>query len=78
MERRSHPSVWFVLWLAYFLLVAAPSAHAYIDPGVGSFVFQALIGGLLAVGLAFRSSWRRVWTRLRRRSQDEQAPDQAD
>lgn len=71
MEKRGRRSVWLALWLAYFLLVTVPNAHAYIDPGFGSFVFQVLVGGFLAVGLAFRSSWRRVWSFLFRRGPRE-------
>jgi hypothetical protein len=64
--------------LAYFLLVTAPSAHAYIDPGTGSFVFQVLVGGLLAAGVAFRSYLRRLWSFLFRRGSRDQTPDRAD
>lgn len=77
MEKRRHRPVWIAVWLAYFLLVTAPSAQAYVDPGFGSFVFQALMGGLLVVGMVFRSSWRRVWSFLLRRSKDP-APDRTD
>jgi hypothetical protein len=33
---------------------------AYIDPGSGSYVFQVLIGFLLAAAVAMRAYWRRV------------------
>ena len=37
------------------LLVLLPrDAHAYIDPGVGSMVFQAVISGVLAAGYTLR------------------------
>lgn len=47
------------------LVVAAsflflPTANAYVDPGSGSFVFQALIAGLLAAGMAVKVFWRRI------------------
>lgn len=32
----------------------------YIDPGSGSIIFQAIVGGLMAAGLFFRTGWRRV------------------
>jgi hypothetical protein len=37
-----------------------PPANAYLDPGTGSFIFQALIGALLAVALAVKVMWRRL------------------
>ena len=40
---------------AFTLLVSLPTeAHAYIDPGVGSLVFQAVISGVLAIGYTLR------------------------
>jgi quinol-cytochrome oxidoreductase complex cytochrome b subunit len=66
-------TVWFVLFFTYFLVIAVPSAHAYIDPGTGSFVFQVIVGGLLAAGVVFRSFWRRVWSFLSRRNSGNKA-----
>jgi hypothetical protein len=43
--------------LAPLWLVAA---LAYIDPGSGSFIFQAFIGGVLAVLVILRTSWSRI------------------
>ena len=59
--------VWFTLFLLYFGVVAVPNAHAYIDPGSGSFIFQVLIGGLLAGGVAVKAFWRRISTFFTRR-----------
>ncbi len=33
---------------------------AYIDPGSGSIIFQAVAAGVMAVGLTFKVYWRRV------------------
>ncbi len=44
--------------IASFLYL--PAANAYVDPGSGSFVFQALIAGLLAAGMALKVFWRRI------------------
>lgn len=41
-----------VLWL--------PAANAYVDPGSGSFLFQAAIGALLAAGVAVKVFWGRI------------------
>jgi hypothetical protein len=45
----------FILWS-----FAIPPAFAYVDPGTGSFVFQLIIGGALAVGLSVKLFWRRI------------------
>jgi hypothetical protein len=50
-----------------FCLVKLPVANAYVDPGTGSFVFQAVIGGILAVGLAIKVFWRRIVAFVTRR-----------
>jgi hypothetical protein len=52
--------------LAPLLLLVPSLAHAYLDPGTGSYVLQLLIGtvlgGLFAIGLF----WRRVGATVRR------------
>jgi hypothetical protein len=35
-------------------------AQAYVDPGTGSFIFQAVIGGALAAGVALKVFWKRI------------------
>ena len=50
-----------VLLLLTLLLLAVPSiAHAYLDPGTGSYVVQLLIGSLLGGLFALGVFWRRV------------------
>jgi hypothetical protein len=66
-ETRSR-KVWFVLVFGYVSLITIPGAHAYIDPGSGSFIFQVLVGGLLAAGVVFRSFWKRLWSFFSRRN----------
>ena len=41
-------------------LLWIPVANAYIDPGTGSFIFQAAIGALLAAGVAIKLFWKRI------------------
>jgi hypothetical protein len=50
-----------------FLFLFLPSASAYLDPGTGSFLFQALVGAILATGLVVKVSWRRIVAFLTRR-----------
>jgi hypothetical protein len=70
--------VWFALFLIYFGVVTVPAAHAYIDPGSGSFIFQVLIGGLLAAGVALKTFWGRIASLFSRRGSRERAPDNVD
>lgn len=49
-------------------------AHAYLDPGSGSFVFQILISALLGAAVVLKTSWRRIrdfFTRKGRRDGDD-------
>jgi hypothetical protein len=35
-------------------------AHAYIDPGTGSFVIQGIIAAVVGAGVAVRMFWGRI------------------
>jgi hypothetical protein len=49
------------LCLALLLvLVTAVRAHAYVDPGTGSYLLQILIAGLLGAAFALKLYWTRV------------------
>lgn len=41
----------------------------YIDPGSGSIIFQALVGGIMAAGLVMRTYGRRFRSFFRRRAE---------
>jgi hypothetical protein len=67
MKRR----VWIVsVAVIAFTGVSLPVANAYVDPGTGSFVFQAVIGGLLAVGVGIKVFWKRLTGMVSRRDRD--------
>jgi hypothetical protein len=70
--------VWFTLFLLYFGVVAVPNANAYIDPGSGSFIFQVLIGGLLAGAVAVKHFWRRIVSFFTRRGSRGQTAEKID
>ena len=62
-----------LLYLALvFLLCTAGDAAAYLDPGTGSIVLQAVIGGAMAAAYFFRRHWQSLRSRLsgRRASKD--------
>jgi hypothetical protein len=57
------------------------SILAYIDPGSGSLLLQALLAGLLSIPFFFRRTIGDVWHRLRRVKSDDtdtDAPERLD
>lgn len=61
------------LYLAMMAWLAmVPAAQAYIDPGSGSIIFQAVVAGLAAAGTALAVFWSKI-TRLFRRGASEDA-----
>ncbi len=44
--------------LLFFILT--DHAHAYIDPGTGSYVLQLIIAGLLGAAFAVKIYWKRI------------------
>ena len=53
-----------ILTLAAFVFamvfVAGRAAHAYLDPGTGSYVFQILVAGLLGFAFSIKLFWKRI------------------
>jgi hypothetical protein len=61
--------------VALLLLLVPSLAHAYLDPGTGSYVLQLLIGtvlgGLFAVGVFWRRVVGSIKRLFKRRSSDD-------
>lgn len=47
-----------------FLIGTSAPAHAYIDPGSGSYVLQLALAGILAVVFSLKMSWQRLRTSI--------------
>ncbi len=51
------------LKIVYFILISFfltfTSAHAYLDPGTGSIILQAIFGALAAIVLALKLYWHK-------------------
>jgi hypothetical protein len=60
-----------ILYLAVVVLLStAGDAAAYLDPGTGSIVLQALIGGAMAAAYFFRKHWQTLRSRIGGRRKD--------
>jgi hypothetical protein len=42
------------------LFASTSAAHAYVDPGTGSYVLQLIIAALAGIALAIRIYWGRI------------------
>ena len=52
-------SVFTILIALPFLLISQPS-YAYLDPGTGAFLLQALLGGVAGVLVVGRIYWAKI------------------
>lgn len=43
-----------------FLLLLPDNAHAYLDPGTGSIIIQAVIAAVLGAAFTIKMYWRRI------------------
>lgn len=57
-----------VIVVAALVAFETPAA-AYLDPGTGSMLLQALLGGVAAVGVIAKLYWRRVTAAINGRFQ---------
>ena len=58
----------FSLWWIILPLILSPFhyAHAYVDPGTGSYAIQVIVGVLFGGGYALKSFGGRIVSRFRR------------
>jgi hypothetical protein len=49
-----------VILIIILILCSVSKAHAYIDPGTGSYIIQVMIGGLLGAAFALKVYWKKV------------------
>ena len=53
--------------LTLLLTALAGPAHAYLDPGTGSYIFQMAVAALVSVAFLVKTYWRRLVEALRGR-----------
>jgi len=49
-----------LLLLTVSVLLFPEHAHAYLDPGTGSYVFQILIASIIGGAVVFKSGWSKI------------------
>lgn len=60
MRRAVSSAAWVIYLTLCLSLLVIPTASAYIDPGSGSLVFQAIIAAAIAVPVAVGAFWGRI------------------
>ncbi len=50
----------FAVLFLYFYLVFPRDAHAYLDPGTGSYFLQLLLAGLLGTTFMIKTFWAKL------------------
>ena len=50
----------FLSWCGLLLLALPGQAHAYIDPGTGSYFLQVLVAGILGASFAVKLFWKNL------------------
>lgn len=53
-------AVGVILTAVSILIISSTGAHAYIDPGTGSYVLQVVIASALAAGFVIKATWRNI------------------
>ncbi len=53
-------STQLVLLLALAFVLYPPTVYAYLDPGTGSLVVQAMVAAFFAFSLAIKVYWRKI------------------
>lgn len=59
MRRLRFTAIFFVSTVCA-VLITSGNAHAYIDPGTGSYILQIVIAGLVGAAFTLKLFWRRI------------------
>ena len=57
--------------ISFLFLFPVLDAFAYIDPGTGSIVIQAMIGALVGVGITLKIYWYKIKEKLLEKNNDK-------
>lgn len=64
MMKTFYHTIAVLLSFPVFIILTAPAAYAYLDPGTGSMILQGILGGLAAAAVLGRLFWSRILTFL--------------
>jgi hypothetical protein len=56
----------FLLLVLCLQILLTSEAHAYLDPGTGSFIFQMIVAGVVGTAVTLKMYWRQFKAFLRR------------
>ena len=73
-KKRLAMPIGLALWTT---LAYVPAAHAYLDPGTGSMMLQAMIGAIAGFALVGRLYWAKIKGFFSRRQDTLEADDGA-
>ncbi|MDP2696294.1 MAG: hypothetical protein Q8O87_03555 [bacterium] len=65
-----------MLPLLYFLIFPLP-AHAYLDPGTGSFLIQLIVSGVIGGAYVVKTFWKNIRGFVSSRSKSETLNEEA-
>ncbi len=52
------------IYTILFLLICSGTAHAYLDPGTGSYIIQIVIATMVGMLVSIRLFWQTIKSRL--------------
>ena len=55
-----------LMGLIIYSVISPSPAHAYLDPGAGSFIVQAIVGGIVGFAAITKLYWARIKDFIRR------------
>ena len=50
--------------ISFFSLITVSDAYAYLDPGTGMIIVQAVLGALIGLGVTLKIFWHRIKEKL--------------
>jgi hypothetical protein len=66
------------LLIALFFTISTKPAHAYLDPGTGSFLIQIIVGGFLGGIFIIKGYWQRISAFFSKNKQDDSSKKSED
>lgn len=51
---------YFAMLCSLFVLGGTNRAHAYLDPGAGTLIFQLLVGGVAGTATVLKLYWKKI------------------